>query len=212
MDRHSLIILGDVDRDRLTPARRLALARFVADHGGTLVVVTGKRFMPLAYPAADPLARLLPVETPRVLRPESGFALRLTRAGAETPLMRLDAEPADNATLWAGFPRPWPWAVAGRAKPGAAALAGRDVDLTLSLDERERRELVVARHHYGFGRVLFVGVDSTWRWRFRADSLYHHRFWGQVVRWPPTGRCRRAIASCDSGPRRRRIAPAMSSR
>ena len=42
---------------------------------------------------------------------------------------------------------------------------------------------MIARQNYGFGRVLFVGIDSTWRWRFRADSLYHHRFWGQVARW-----------------------------
>src|SRR5262249_9273082 len=40
-----------------------------------------------------------------------------------------------------------------------------------------------ARQSYGFGRVLYVGLDSTWRWRFKAGDTYHHRFWGQVVRW-----------------------------
>jgi hypothetical protein len=198
LEKHSLVILGDVAPARLTLARRNALEKFVGDHGGTLVVVAGKRFMPRAYPADDPLERLLPVEQTRVLEPEGGFALSLTRAGTETPFMRLDAESAHNATLWAGFPRPWPWAVAGRAKPGAAALAGRQdlADLKLPLDERERRNVVIARHNYGFGRVLFVGLDSTWRWRFRADSLYHHRFWGQVVRWAadrPLGPGNRAV-------------------
>ncbi len=183
-ETHALVILGDVDPARLTLARRNALEKFVGD-GGTLVLVAGKRFMPRAFPADDVLHRLLPVEQTRILEPERGFALSLTRAAAETPFMKLDADPADNTTLWAGFPRPWPWAVAGRAKPGATALAGwQDPgDRTLPLEERERRNVVIARHNYGFGRVLFVGLDSTWRWRFRADSLYHHRFWGQVVRW-----------------------------
>jgi hypothetical protein len=30
---------------------------------------------------------------------------------------------------------------------------------------------------------MFVGLDSTWRWRFRTGDTYHHRFWGQVIRW-----------------------------
>ena len=44
--------------------------------------------------------------------------------------------------------------------------------------------------------MLFVGLDSTWRWRFRADSRYHHRFWGQVVRWAadrPSSASNRAV-------------------
>ena len=31
--------------------------------------------------------------------------------------------------------------------------------------------------------MLYIGVDSTWRWRKGVGDLYHHRFWGQVVRW-----------------------------
>src|SRR5207244_10244232 len=49
--------------------------------------------------------------------------------------------------------------------------------------ERDRTAALFARQHYGFGRVLFVGLDSTWRWRYRTGDAYHHRFWGQVVRW-----------------------------
>jgi len=28
-----------------------------------------------------------------------------------------------------------------------------------------------------------MGIDSTWRWRRRAGDTWHHRFWGQLVRW-----------------------------
>jgi hypothetical protein len=51
------------------------------------------------------------------------------------------------------------------------------------LSEREKQQAVIARHNYGFGRVLFVGLDSTWRWRYKTGDKYHHRFWGQAIRW-----------------------------
>ena len=40
------------------------------------------------------------------------------------------------------------------------------------------RGLASCRRH---GKVLFVGLDSTWRWRYKAGDTYHHRFWGQLV-------------------------------
>ena len=39
------------------------------------------------------------------------------------------------------------------------------------------------QQNYGLGRVLYIGIDSTWRWRKGVGDLYHHRFWGQVTRW-----------------------------
>jgi hypothetical protein len=35
----------------------------------------------------------------------------------------------------------------------------------------------------GSGKVLFMGIDSAWRWRRGVEDLYHYRFWGQVARW-----------------------------
>src|SRR5262249_40293099 len=42
---------------------------------------------------------------------------------------------------------------------------------------------ILVEQNYGFGRVIFVGIDSTWRWRYRVGDTYHHRFWGQLARW-----------------------------
>ncbi|MFQ3593286.1 MAG: hypothetical protein SNJ82_08880, partial [Gemmataceae bacterium] len=190
------IVLGDVDAERLPLEQRQRLERYVGESGGTLILVAGKKAMPLGFPATlpngepDPLAKLLPIEKPHLLAPVEGFTLSLTRAGQETRFLELDADPDDNTTLWAGHPRPWSWAVAGEPKPGATALVSwlDPADAKLPLTERERRHAVLARHNYGFGRVLFVGLDSTWRWRFRVGDLYHHRFWGQVVRWAASDR------------------------
>lgn len=192
----SCVMLGDVDPERLTLADRQKLEKYVADAGGTLIILGGKRFMPLGYPDRgsdgenDPLRRLLPIESPRVVAPESGFTLALTRAGRVGKLMDLEVQDQkQNEALWAGFPRPWGWAVAGRAKPGATSLAHvPQANRSLPIAERERQDAVIVRHNYGFGRVMFVGIDSTWRFRFRTGDVYHHRFWGQVIRWAAADR------------------------
>jgi len=41
----------------------------------------------------------------------------------------------------------------------------------------------MVHQYYGFGQVLWIGIDSTWRWRHRIGDKYHHRFWGQLARW-----------------------------
>ena len=54
--------------------------------------------------------------------------------------------------------------------------------------DSEKDAGVFWQQNYGFGRVLFSGLDSTWRWRFRVGDVYHHRFWGQLVRWSAADR------------------------
>src|SRR5262249_53573332 len=49
--------------------------------------------------------------------------------------------------------------------------------------ERERNNALIVRQNYGFGRVVYVGLDSTWRWRLKTGDTYHHRLWGQIIRW-----------------------------
>jgi hypothetical protein len=187
------IVLGDVSPADLSLADRNRLEKYVADRGGTLVIVAGKRFMPLAYRDADrsnasqndPLAKLLPIEEPRVVQHPKGFPIMLTHEGKLTPFMQLDPTPSKNERLWTGLPLHY-WGVVGRAKPAATPLAyvldegglGKKDPGTL-----EKEQTLIARQNYGFGRVLFVGLDSTWRWRYKVGDGLHHRFWGQVVRW-----------------------------
>jgi hypothetical protein len=183
------IILGDVTPEQLPLADRLRLEKYVADRGGTLVLVAGKRAMPLAFPEvgadgeADPLRKLLPIESPRVASLVDGFPITLTQEGRETKFLELDPETGKSEEHWAALPRHY-WGVIGQAKPGAMPLAflpdGGDPK---SVGEREKQQALIVRHNYGFGRVLFVGLDSTWRWRYKVGDTYHHRFWGQAIRW-----------------------------
>ncbi len=188
---YDCIILGDVSPEQLPPADRLRLEKYVAERGGTLIIEAGKRYMPMAYPTAapdaadaDPIRKLLPIVAPRVTAPPDGFAPTLTADGRETKFMDLEDEAAKNDQRWADLPRPY-WGVVGQAKPAAATLAFEPEGPADPLDPtaRERRSALIARQNYGLGRVLYVGIDATWRWRKGVGDVYHHRFWGQVVRW-----------------------------
>ena len=74
-----------------------------------------------------------------------------------------------------------PWSAGKAGRHGARDAGGVD-DLDPVGEGQEKPGLIV-RHNYGFGRVLYVGLESTWRWRFKAGDTYHHRFWGQAIRW-----------------------------
>jgi hypothetical protein len=189
------IVLGDVSPAQLPLPERRRLEKYVADRGGTLVILAGKRSMPLAFLEAgkgageegDPLLNLLPVESPQAVAPVRGFPLTFTEEGKlRTQFLEMEETPEGNTRRWAELP-PHYWGVVGRAKKNAVVLSyvaeerfpGVEPDPTAE----ERNRALLVRQNYGFGRVLFVGLDSTWRWRFKVGDTYHHRFWGQLVRW-----------------------------
>jgi hypothetical protein len=199
---YDCIILGDVMPEQITPAERIRLEKYVADRGGTLVVLAGKRAMPLAFlppadekkPAAaaddkqDPLIKMLPITQAHAVAPEEGFPVTLTEEGKQTEFMKLEAEGSveDNLKRWSTM-LPHGWGIVGKAKPGATILAyvagGKAALTPEEKKKREQESALMVRHNYGFGRVFFVGVDSTWRYRYRVGDTYHHRFWSQTIRW-----------------------------
>ena len=60
------------------------------------------------------------------------------------------------------------------------------LDAAARLDDeirrRARTSLLVAQS-YGRGKVLLLNFDQTWRLRYRTGDKFHHKFWGQVLRW-----------------------------
>ena len=193
LNGYDCIILGDVSPEQLPLADRTRLENYVAERGGTLVFLAGKRSMPLGFGATnserenDPLFRLLPVQEPREVKPVDGFPVTLTAEGRLSAFLQMEATAEQSDQRWANLPRHF-WGLIGKAKPGATTLAWVNAAATVKKDakeqgENERNNALIVRQNYGFGRVLFVGLDSTWRWRYRAGDTYHHRFWGQVIRW-----------------------------
>ncbi|MEX1095215.1 MAG: hypothetical protein WED34_04150 [Planctomycetales bacterium] len=186
-----LVIVGDVAPHELPEEGWKLLEQYVADAGGTLVFVAGKRHFPLGY-RSEIVDRLVPLVNLRPLEitgrqaiaapTERGFRLAPTPDGLRQEMLQLDPDEERNRDVWKGFPGHL-WGLVGEAKRGATVYA-RAVQAGQrdSLDD-ERRSALIVHQQYGLGQVLWIGIDSTWRWRHRAGDEYHHRFWAQIGRW-----------------------------
>ncbi|WP_435008823.1 hypothetical protein P12x_000071 [Tundrisphaera lichenicola] len=188
LGRYDAILVGDVDPADLPAEVWARLDAYVAGRGGTLAILPGPRFWPSL--AGEGPRALLPVLEPRPLAVDPdvtdpdhpamppGLALAPAPGLLDTPdvwpMLQLGESPEGSRTAWAGLPR-LPWVAGGQAKPSATVLA--------SAPGREGEGAILAAQPYGLGKVLWVGTDATWRWRFRVGDEIHHRFWGQVVRW-----------------------------
>ena len=58
-------------------------------------------------------------------------------------------------------------------------------------------EPLVVQQFVGAGRVLFLGFEESWRWRFRADEPRFNQFWIQMVRYLARVRPSRAEIRLD---------------
>jgi len=208
--KFDLVILGDVGREKLSAQDLQALEKFVNERGGTLVVIAGPRYMPHTF-AGSPLEHLLPVtfaaKTGYVRaagsaasdRPYEGFRIALTDEGRRHVLTRQLDDAEANNRLWQDMPAMyWRYPIE-QAKPAATVLAyavepgdkqpspgggGKtDADELQRHRAFQRQRALITARRYGKGQVLFMSFDRTWRFRYRIGDTYHHRFWGQVLRW-----------------------------
>src|SRR5262249_18033770 len=90
---------------------------------------------------------------------------------------RFASDPAKNREVIASLPGMyWHYAVT-RAKPGATVLAQHG-------DQRMRntfgRHVLMAMQRYGPGRTVFLGFDSTYRWRYLHQE-YFDGFWARLI-------------------------------
>lgn len=189
LDRYDAIVLGDVSPEQLPVADRERLDRYVTERGGTLIVIAGKRAMPFAYlrPSLehDPLRKLLPIESGREIQSVNGFEVHLTAEGRLTSFLQLAVTPEANDEQWSALPKHY-WGFVGRAKPGTTVLASdrsATSDGAIEATSSEKDRALIVRQNVGFGRVILLGLESTWRFRLRTGDALHHRLWGQIIRW-----------------------------
>jgi len=167
------------------------LKRFVEQHNGGLCYIAGNKYSDSTLHGTGtmkPLADLLPVtlaaDTMRFrIRIEQrmpvSWRMSLTAYGVDHPVMRLGADAEQTQRIWNILPGVfWSHPVFG-LKPAARVLAENSLRQTAG----GRYEPLVAAQAVGGGRVVYVGTDETWRWRFVADGAYHRKFWGNLVRY-----------------------------
>jgi len=114
------------------------------------------------------------------------FHGRLEDGSNPHEVVRLVPDAAENRTLWEsdqglrGFT--WFYPVL-RAKPGAQVLLRHP-----EAHNAQGNYPLIVCGYFPAGRTLFMGVDSTFMWRYRFGDRYHERFWRNALRWVALGR------------------------
>jgi len=128
------------------------------------------------------------------------FPFAVTGAGYAHEIMELSAGDAENVRIWESGCE-WHRRLDGlTVKPGAETLA-------FAGDSSALKSPLLVVQHRGRGRVVFLASDETWRFRYRIGDTYHHRFWGNVLRWCAGAKLRDGNAYARAGTERLHYAP-----
>lgn len=179
--KYDVIFLGDVGTDQLTKEQCTLIRGLVENQASGLIFMPGSQGNQFSLLDTD-LADLMPVILDDAQR--SGMAeaipspLTLTTEGRASLLTMLGNNEEENPEIWRRLPGFYWHAPVIKAKGGTEVLAvhgnrrGKFGPIPLLVTKPS-----------GSGKVLFMGIDSAWRWRRGVEDLYHYRFWGQVARW-----------------------------
>jgi hypothetical protein len=183
LSKFDVVILGDIGigENQLTEEQVKQIRGLVENQASGVVFLPGPQGNQMSL-AKSALSDLLPVsldeKNPEGLSETVATSLNLTSEGRASLLMMLGESEEENPDIWRRLPGFYWHAPVLRAKAGTEVLAVHP----------NRRgaygptPLIVTKAA-GSGKVLFMGIDSAWRWRRGVEDLYHYRFWGQVARW-----------------------------
>lgn len=181
--QYDVIFLGDVGvREGQLTAEQCALIRGLVENQASGVIFMpgrqGNQMSLLDTVLSDLIPVILDEKRPEGFSEAIAAPLTLTSEGRGSLLTMLGDNEEENPEIWRRLPGFFWHAPVIRAKGGTEVLAVHG----------NRRgnfgpvPLLVTKPA-GSGKVLFMGIDSAWRWRRGVEDLYHYRFWGQVARW-----------------------------
>lgn len=182
-----LLIFNNLNSSIFDSEKMKLIRDFVSESGGSLIMLSATHGTPSSY-AATPIGQMLPIEFETIeSSPQEDFQktfakpfkLSLTQEGQLHPLTQLSPLAEENRRIWKELPHQYWWYKGiTKAKRSATVLVEH---------QSERNENgpipLIATHSYGKGEVVFVGINSIWRWRHRVGNRYTQRFWGQAVQY-----------------------------
>jgi hypothetical protein len=173
--QQDVIILNDVPVGAMDVTQWDAVSRLAGDRGGSVIVIAGANNAPADYPNQPIAGGLLPFHDVRPTWKEwpgeqGAFHFVPTRLG-EVELFREANEPQRR---WQELP--------GLYRYLQIPERGLFPDVRKLLVETESGSAVLTERIRGDGRVFFVGLDETWRWRRAGSSREPDRFWRQLIR------------------------------
>lgn len=181
--KYDVIFLGDVGvaKDQLTNEQCALIRGLVENQASGLVLLPGpqgNQFSLLDTELSDLMPVILDASHHTGMAESVASPLTLTTEGRASLLTMLGNNEEENPGIWRRLPGFYWHAPVIKAKGGSEVLAVHG----------NRRgkfgpiPLLVTKPACS-GKVLFMGIDSAWRWRRGVEDLYHYRFWGQVARW-----------------------------
>jgi uncharacterized membrane protein len=172
-----LIIIGNLAATSFTDSQHMLLTQFVADRGGSVLMLAGREALDDGGWDTTPLARALPVTLDRSRSPtyrvDEGFA-QPTSGGAGSPVTQLDA--GEGHSGWGSLPALVDVQLLSKLKPAATVLLEH-------AGSNGVRPLLVTQP-YGLGTTAILATSTTWRWQMGTpvEDPRHGRFWRQLVR------------------------------
>ena len=192
--RFDALLLVDPDIRALGPRWPEMIAKFVSQDGGGLIFVAGELHSQQIFDADAPgsdatgsaWTKVLPVvresglfrtEAEVRLTTQATYDLELTPEGRGDPIFAFHPDPLRNRAVLTSLPGMyWSFPVT-RARPGATVLA-RHGDPRMQ--NQHGRHVLLASQLYGPGRTVFIGFDSTYRWRYLSED-YFDGFWARLI-------------------------------
>jgi len=195
-EQYDAVVLFDPDMRALGSKWSEILTKFVGTSGGGLIYVAGElHAQQLLAAGSDSMGpggvdnswlRVLPVVSESGLYQSSAdvkissreaWTLELTPEGDGDVIFRFADGHARNREVLTSLPGMFWHCPVTRAKRGATVLARHgDPRMTNSFG----RHVLMATQLFGPGRTVFIGFDSTYRWRYLHEE-YFDGFWARLI-------------------------------
>ena len=189
--QYRALILGSVEASFFTHDQLDMIGDFVSQRGGGLLVLGGRNAFAEGGYEGTRLAEALPVflddEISRSSEPYYGeLFVTPTRTGLAHPTTQLGEDNEEAVReRWESLPPLTTLNPITRLKPGATGL------LMGGTEEDRNRQIVLAFHRYGRGKVAAFPIQDSWIWQMHADisleDQTHETFWRQLLRWLTDG-------------------------
>jgi hypothetical protein len=106
--------------------------------------------------------------------------LAVTAEGSQSVATQLEDDPVASERLWREMSAKVPiyLPASARAKPTGHVLIS-----AVTGASGGDSEAFLSWQYVGLGRVIFIAAPVTYQLRYQIGDEYHHRFWGQLLRW-----------------------------
>jgi uncharacterized membrane protein len=193
--QYDALIIGNVEAISLNSAQHQLIHDFVAERGGTLLMLGGRNALADGSWFTSPVNRALPVAIPQSTTPTfSRIRARalLTPAGERSPITRLSDDSEENTTRWSELPEIADFQRTGRPKPGATVLLGVELP--------DGSYPLLTHQRYGNGNAYVLASSGTWRWQMQmpSEDQRHETFWQQLLQTMANAATQRFEVTTDS--------------